>query len=259
MRVTIQMRLRLLLCLALITCGWTPAVFGATEAEMFRYLERAEQRYAEVRDYQAIMVSRERINGALEPEKSILLKFQRPFRVYMKWLEGLGKGREGLYVAEAHDGKFLVYEPNGIRRLFTAALDPRDRRVLEVSRHPVTDIGIGRILEIIGENTRRAAKQRVLALADRGPAEVGGRKVRQIEGILPQDPRAAYYGHRVILSFDEEHGLPIRAVVYDWENRLVEDYAYTQLYLNPGFTMRDFDPANTEYSFSRWRLPLSGS
>lgn len=249
---------RIILLASVGLCLWGAPALGASEAELLRYLERAEQRYAQVHDYDAIMLTRERINGTLEPEKAVLLKFQRPFKVYMKWLDGAAKGREGLYVAGAHDGKFLVIEPNGIRRFFTAALDPRDPRVMEVSRHPVTDVGIGRVLEIIGENVRRAFRQKVLKLVDRGVREVAGRRVREIEGILPADQAAEYYGHRVILSFDEEHQLPIRVVVYDGENQLIEDYTYTQLRLNPGFSNKDFDPGNPAYGFSGWKINIPG-
>lgn len=242
----------------MLLCLWTGPGLAAGEGELLRLLERAERRYAAVQDYSAVMVTREWIQDALEPEKTILLKFQRPFKVYMKWLEGLGQGREGLYVADAHNGKFLVYEPQGLRRLFTAALEPTDPRILEVSRHPVTSVGIGRLLEIVGENVRRATKHGVLRLVDRGLTKVGGRTTREVEGILPKDKSAGYYAYRVILSFDEEHALPIRVVVYDWEDRLVEDYAYTRLRLNPGFTPADFDPANPDYSFSGFRIRVGG-
>jgi outer membrane lipoprotein-sorting protein len=251
--------MRIALLVALVFCLWPTAGLSSTDAELLRLLERAERRYAQLQDYSAIMLSRERIGDVLEPEKRVLLKFQRPFRVYMKWLDGPGKGREGLYVDGAHNSKFLVYEPNGLlRRLFTAALEPGDPRVLEVSRHPVTDVGIGRILEIVGENVRRAVKSGTLRVVDRGVVELVGRKVREIEGILPKDPAAGYYGYRVTLCFDEEHALPIRAVVYDWQDRLVEDYIYSQLRLNPGFSFSDFDPANPGYGFSGWRIPVPG-
>jgi len=249
---------RVLIFALMLGILWASPGIAAGDGEFLRLLARAEQRYAAVQDYSAIMLSREWIKNALEPEKTILLKFQRPFKVYMKWLEGLGKGREGLYVAQSHDGKFLVYEPSGIRRLFTAALEPGDSRVLEVSRHPITDIGIGRLLEIVGENVRRASRLGVLKLVDRGQVNVAGRTAREIEGILPKDSTAGYYGYRVALSFDEEHALPIRVVVYDWEDRLVEDYTYSQLRLNPGFPAKDFDPANPSYNFSSWRIRPPG-
>jgi len=228
------------------------------EAELLRLLDRADRKYAEVLDYTALMYSVERVGETLLPEEQIALKFQRPFRVYMRWVEGPSKGREGLYVANGNNGKFLLAEPRGLARLFAAALEPTDARVLERSRHPVTDVGIGRLLEIVGENARRAARERALHVIDRGMGEVVGRRVRQLEGVLPKDPGAGYYAYRVLLAFDEEHGLPIRVVVYDWTDRLVEDYRYAQLCLNPGLARRDFDPGNAEYGFQAWRIRLPG-
>jgi hypothetical protein len=229
---------------------------AATVGELLRLVEQAERRYETVRDYTSLMLSVERLGNVLQPEKRIVFKFQRPFKVYMRWLEGPGAGREGLYVAGANDGKFIVAEAEGLARFVTAALVPDDPRVLEKSRHPVTDAGIGRLLDIVGENARRAAREQVLRVVDRGPAEVDGRLVRQVEGILPREPAAGYYGYRVILSFAEEHGLPVRVVVYDAQDRLVEDYTYLQLRLNPGLTDRDFDRTNPDYAFARWRLRL---
>lgn len=244
----------------LLTLGlvvWTALPSGgATEGELLQLLDRAEGRYADVEDYTAILLRRERIGETLRPQETILLKFQRSFKVYMKWLDGPGKGREGLYVKGANKGKFLVYEPRGIRRLFTVALDPSHRRVLEESRHPITDVGIGRLLEIVGESARRAARHGVLQLVDRGDGTVAGRPVRLVEGILPRDPNAGYYCYRVLLSLDEENSLPIRVVVYDWGDRIVEEYEYTQLRLNPGLTDGDFDPDNPDYDLSGWRISL---
>lgn len=229
---------------------------GASEADFLRLLARAESAYAEVRDYTATMTSVERVKEALEPENRILLKFQRPLKVYMRWVDGPAKGREGLYVADAHDGKFILAEPEGMAKFFIARLDPSDPRILQRSRHPVTDVGIGRLLEIVGDNARRAAREKALRVRDHGLAEVAGRRVRQVEAVLPKDPGAGYSGYRVTLSFDEEHHLPIRVVVYDWRDRLVEDYTYSQLVLNPGLKAADFDTANPDYGFSRWRLRL---
>jgi hypothetical protein len=176
----------------------------------------------------------------------------------MKWVDGPSKGREGLYVSGAHNGRFLIHEPRGIQRLFTAALEPMDRRVMEESRHPVTDVGIGRLMEIVGTNARRGAQAGVLQVIDRGLGDVAGRRVRQVEGILLRDAKAGYYCYRVLLAFDEENHLPIRIVVYDWTDQVVEEYTHRQLQLNPGLTERDFDPENREYGFSGWRIPISG-
>ena len=230
----------------------------ASVGEILRLLDAADKQYAQIHDYTAVMVSRERVKDVLQEQERILLKFQRTFKVYMRWMEGPSQGREGLYVSGAHEGKFLIYEPRGFQRLFTAALAPTDARVMDKSRHPVTDIGIGRLLEIVGDNARRAARNGVLRVVDRGTGEVGGRRVRQVEGFLPKDPGAGYYAYRVQLSFDEASRLLIRAVVYDWSDQLVEDFSYTELRINPGLTGLDFDPSNKEYGFSIWRIQISG-
>ena len=227
-------------------------------SELLRYIDLADRQYIQVSDYTAMMLSRERRDDILHPLERVWIKFQRPFKVYMRWLDGPSKGREGLYVSGANNGKFLISEPKGIQSLITAALDPSDRRVLEQSRHPVTDIGIGRLLEIVGENARRGARERVLRVVDRGTADLYGRRVRQLESILPKDASLGYYGYRVELAFDEENHLPIRVVVYDWSDQLVEDYIYTDLRLNPGFVGHDFDPGNKEYGFSFLRIPVPG-
>jgi hypothetical protein len=227
-------------------------------AELLRLLDVADKHYAQIHDYTAVMVSRERVKEVLQDQERILLKFQRAFKVYMRWMEGPSQGREGLYVSGAFDGKFLIYEPRGFQRLFTAALVPTDARVLERSRHPVTDVGIGRLLEIVGDNTRRASRNSVLRVVDRGMGEVAGRRVRQVEGILPRDPQAGYYAYRVQLSFDDEHRIPIRVVVFDWSDQMVEDYTYADLRLNPGLSVLDFDPSTKEYGFSTWRIQIPG-
>jgi hypothetical protein len=234
-----------------------PVASAAEPRLLLRMLEAADAAYQGVQGYTSIMLSTERIGETLEPEKIVLLKFQRPFKVYMRWTNGSTKGREGLYVAGEHDGRFLIAESNGLSKFFTAFLDTRDPRVMAQSRHPVTDLGIGRLLEIVGENARRGIRANVLRVEDHGATWVAGRPVREIEGVLPRDPDLGYYAYRVRLFFDEENHLPIRVIVDDWGDRMVEDYTYSQLRLNPGFTNRDFDPRNPEYGFSKWRIPLA--
>ncbi len=246
-----------LLALGLLV-WWPQTANGASADEILKLLSLAEKSYAGVTDYTSVFVSRERIGGTLRPPETIQLKFQRPFKVYMKWVEGPSKGREALYVSGANDGKFLIHQQGGIQGLFTAALEPTDRRVMEESRHPVTDVGIGRLLEIVGTNARRGVQAGDLRVVERGYGDVAGRRVRQFEVILVRDARAGYYCYRVLLAFDEENHLPIRIVVYDWNDQIVEEYTHTQLQLNPGLSGRDFDPDNREYGFSRWKISVPG-
>lgn len=220
-------------------------------------LARMESSYARVRDYTATFKKRERIRGVLGDQEVIELKYQRPFRVYLRWLGGSKEGREVLFIEGENENRLLVYDPSGIQRFFTLLLDPHDSRVMRENRHPITHIGIGKLIGLIAENARRAWSRGELRLIDRGSGEEGGRPVRRYEGILPNDPARGYFCARLVLAVDQESWLPVRTWIYEWDGDLVGDYAYIGLRLNPGLAPQEFNPSNPAYQFPRWRLTLS--
>lgn len=229
----------------------------ADQSHLFALLERMEASYKDVRDYTALFRKQESINGERRPEEVSYLKFQKPFKVYMRWLPGPHEGREALYVEGANEGKVLIHEAHGFASFFSFLIDPGGGRVLRHSRYPFTEIGIGRLIERVGRDTRRAWGRRELRLVDHGWDLIEGRRVRQVEGILPQDPRAGYSSYRTILTIDEGSGLPIKTSIYDWDDLLMGEYIYSDLRLNPGLGEADFEPSNPAYNFSRWHISLS--
>ena len=229
----------------------------AEQGELFGLLERMEQSYARVRDYTAVFHKRERIDGDWQPEEVSFLKFQKPFKVYIRWVSGPPEGREALYVEGANGSQVLVHEGRGFSRFFSFLLDPASWRILQESRYPFTEIGIGRLVERIGRDARRAWAKGELRLVDHGRTSARGRAVRQIEGILPRNPAAGYDSYRMIVKIDEVHGLPIQVSLYNWEDVIVGEYGYSELQLNPGLREIDFDPSNPAYHFPRWRISLS--
>jgi hypothetical protein len=97
---------------------------------------------ARVEDYAAAFHKQERVDGELLPEEAMLLKFQKPLKVYMKWLEDPHRGREALYVEGRDDNKVIAHE-GGIWGFVTLSLDPRGSLAMKDSRQPITDIGFG--------------------------------------------------------------------------------------------------------------------
>lgn len=242
---------------AALSLGWgllAPAF--ADQDHLFGILDKVERSYRAVHDYTTIFRKQERIGEELRPEETAFLKFQKPFKVYLRWLSAGREGREALYVEGSHRNKVLIYEPHGIARFFTFLIDPGGWRVLEESRYPFTDIGIGRLIERIARDARRARAKGELRLKDLGVGSIQGREVLEIEGILPRDPQAGYESYRTRLSIDRERWLPLRASIYDWDDRVIGTYAYTDLKLNPGLKDADFDPSNPAYNFPRWRIWL---
>lgn len=245
--------MRTLLTLALALGVAVPAAGADDLSSLFVGMEAA---YARVTDYTARFTRQERVAGALRPREEALLKFQRPGRIYLRWISGSARGREILFVKGRDHDRALVHEPGLLSGFFTAVLVPDSPRVLRESRHPITDIGLGRLIELLVGNARRALERGELVLLDRGVTGESGRRLRRLEAVLPQDPDKGYYCYRALVAIDVEWGLPVAATIFDWDDRLVADYRYRDLRLNPGLAAHDFDPGNPEYAFPRWRVAL---
>jgi hypothetical protein len=233
---------------------------GAGLARAEEPLERLlplEAAYARVEGYTARFVRQEVVAGVLRPREEALLKWKRPGRMYLRWVAGPPAGREILFVPGRNDNRMLVSEPGLLTRFATIVMAPDSPRVLDESRHPVTDIGIGRLIDLIVDSARRAAAAGELAVRDHGTAPGPDGLERRLEAILPREREKGYYCYRLVLALAADTGLPVRAIVHDWNDRVVADYAYRELRLNPALTPADFDAANPAYGFPRWRWQVA--
>lgn len=225
----------------------------AAGEEIGALLDRMEAAYANVESYTARFIREERVQGVLRPREEALLKFQRPGRIYLRWIGGPPQGREILFVEGRDDGKVLVHEPGGWARLFTVVIAPDSSRVLKESRHAITDVGIGPLVALITGNARRALQRGELSVVDR-TTQGAGSVERGLELAFPREPSAGYYAHRAVVSVDQGTGLPVEVRIFDANDRLLAFYAYRDLTLNVKLTAIDFDPINPAYGFPRWRL-----
>ena len=234
--------------LSLLLTTVSPAAAGEDPAALLFGMEPA---YARVHSYTARFVRQEVVDGALRPREEALLKFRRPGLIYLRWIAGPPVGRQILF---APGDQMLVREPGLFTSLATIVMAPDSPRVLSESRHPVTDIGIGQLITLVLDGARRAGAAGELTVRDDGVAPGADGLERRLEVILPRERERGYDCYRLALSVSAESGLPVRAVMYDWDDRTVADYAYREVRLNPPLTRTDFDPANPEYGFPHWRV-----
>ena len=227
---------------------------AAAGDEPARLLFGMEAAYARVHGYTARFVRQEVVDGELRPREEALLKFRRPGLIYLRWVAGPPVGRQILFVPGKNHDRMLVREPGLFTSLATIVMAPDSPRVLSESRHPVTDIGIGQLITLVLDGARRAGAAGELTVRDDGVAPGADGLERRLEVILPRERERGYYCYRLALSVSAESGLPVRAVMYDWDDRTVADYAYREVRLNPPLTRTDFDPANPEYGFPHWRV-----
>ena len=68
-------------------------------------------------------------------------------------------------------------------------------------------------------------------------------------------PRKNFRFNKALVFVDDELNIPVRYEAYDWpatqggQPQLLEEYTYTDIKLNNGFTDADFDENNPNYHF----------
>lgn len=234
----------------LLVLGLPCSAAAEDPAVLLRGMEAA---YARVEGYTALFVRQEVVEGVLRPKEEARLKWKRPGLLYLRWIAGPPAGREILFVPGRNDERMLVREPGFLARFTTIVMAPDSPRVLEESRHPVTDIGIGRLIDLVLRDARRAALAGELTVLDQGAAGGPEGLERRLEVLFPQGPERGYAGRRLELALAVDSGLPVSVIVHDGDGRMIADYAYRELRLNPPLTAADFDAANPAYGFPRWR------
>ncbi len=209
-------------------------------------------------DYTCTFFKQERIAGRLIPVHIMSMKVRaKPQSIYLKFQQP-ARGREAIYVAGKHGGRVLAHDV-GFNKLLagTLELEPRSARAMEDCRHPITEAGIGPLLETVAKRWSSELKPADSIIQFREDMQVGTARCMMIESIHPER-RPDFLHHKVRVFIDQDLGLPIRFEAYDWpkqrgaEAELTEQYTYTELKLNVGLEDSDFDTSNAAYSFGRF-------
>jgi hypothetical protein len=235
---------RLLLVLLLAPApAWAAGIAAPTMAEM---LKRASAAYGGITDYTCQMTRRERLgDGAIRDHSTVFFKFRKPGHYYMKWP---GDWFELIYAEGRHDNKMVIHGGK-LFRFASIKVDPA--LALKYNRHTIKEAGLGYVLDLILANYQKARDDREVNIAFESENRVGDRPTWRFKGIFP--PGRGYYGHIVLLDFDQQLNLPVRIEVHGWQDEFLEAYSYSDLKLNAGLEEADFDIHNTRYHFNEGR------
>jgi hypothetical protein len=217
-----------------------------------------QERYRSVQDYTCTFVKRERIGGRLYAPHQMHMKARsQPLSIYFKFVTP-NKGREAIYVAGRHGGKVLAHDVGFGKFLAgTMKLDPKGSMAMEDNRHPITEAGIGGLIDTVAKHWAVELTPEESAIRFQQNLQIDGRPCTMIESTHPRR-RPGFMYHTVKLYIDHEHGLPVRFEAYDWPKHpggtpeLVEEYTYLKLRTNVGLQDRDFDATNPQYAFGRF-------
>ncbi len=223
-----------------------PAVASESVDTLLGLLGSMEASYARVADYSAVFRKQERVREVLQNEESVILKFRKPFQVYMKWLEGPSK--EALYLDGQHGNK-VVAHCDGVGAGLTWSLDPKGSILMKDNRHPITDVGFGFIIDVMRKNIPLAIKHSEIEVVRISEESLEGRQVTVVEAKFSSQEGRKYYAQRMICHIDKELQLPVGITCFDEKDVLVEDYGYKDVKINAGLTDQDFSKDNTTYKF----------
>jgi hypothetical protein len=205
-------------------------------------LADARAAYATVRDYVCVFTRQERINGTLSAEQVAEMKVRtQPYSVYVRFGQPAGvAGLEAVYAANRRNGK-IRYKPAGragVNGFQTVSAE--DPKMLADNRHPVSELGIGKVIDRL---TAVAAREKSL----NNPVEAfpsdfafADRPVTRYE-VFTRRPHAHRYAYRYLVYVDKETKLPVRFEAYDQpkpgaspDGDLLEAYSYTDVKVNVG-------------------------
>lgn len=227
---------------------WTtvvPLPVLAGEGEAGKMVDSALWKFESISDYTCLFTREELVGGKTYRQANIIYKFKKPFSVYMKWTEGAEKGIEVIYPNPKRSGRLIAHP--GHFNIINLSLDPLGNLAMRHSRHSILESPIGYVIGLIKKNYETSKKNAEGVVTYAGEEMIEGRKTRLFRAEFPQ--KEGYYGHRIQINFDEELLLPLRIVVYGWDDRLLEKYDYSQLKLNTGLTEADFDTKNPAHNF----------
>jgi outer membrane lipoprotein-sorting protein len=228
------------------TASW--AVAAGHPVPFAEVISEMQQAYDRVDHYTATFLLQERIDRELRPHQHVMLKFKRPQKIYLRWLQGKHEGRQAIYPAGVDANELWVRLPLPVGAM-TVSLDPQSPRARKDSRHTITDVGIGKLIDLVAENVSRGLQRGEITVEDRGHHTTFGRPSQRYILHFPGDPAKGYYCMTAIIDVDREYRLPVYAEIFDWQGQLVERYGYLDVRLNHGLTDADFDPKNPAYGF----------
>lgn len=206
-----------------------------------------------LKDYSTVLFKQELVSTKLVNQTLMMKVRHEPFSVYLKF-EQPHAGREVIYVDGLNKGKLLVHE-TGFRALAgTLSFLPNSKEALAENRYPITQAGMGKMLEIVIAQWQADARYQEVTVKQVPGMKTGDQTCELFEVVHPQ-ARDHFKFHKTRLFLDSDTKLPIRLEQYVWPEKeggepvLAEEYIFTQLKTNLSLTDIDFDKTNPAYQF----------
>jgi len=212
--------------------------------------------------YSAQMAKQEVVGGELLPEHIISLKCrQQPFSVYLLWQTG-DPGREVLYIEGENQGRLIGHDGGWKARLPALSLSPNSGLAMRDSRYPVTNAGLGGLIDLMIGVHRTDLQLASYTTCDYEPHVAFDGRDCQAFTTVYKDPKSSPQYRKSVTLIDREWNVPLSSQHYEWPRpgldrsgdefdaaTLIESYQFTDVDFDRPLTDADFDRQNDNYAF----------
>jgi hypothetical protein len=216
--------------------------------EPLELVAKAKAAFAKVKDYSCRLIKRERLEGELSPNHVIDLKVRtETFSASMVWQEPKDlEGQEVVYVDGKNDGKMRVKPGGLLGSVGFLSLPLNDPRTRKTSKHKITEVGIGNLIEQCEKGWEVERKLKVTTVKI-GTYTYAKRRCTRVELTHSGKAGGQIKHYKNVVYFDQKTDLPIRVENYGWPEDdkqpppLIESFSYVNLRVNPGVAAETFE------------------
>lgn len=219
-----------------------------------------------LQDYTARFVKQERNDdGVLGEETIMTMKVQSklrseddqaPMRVFLRFEAPQSQaGRKVIWGEDLYDGKMAVHETGMLLSLKTIYLDPNGLIAMQGQKHPISEIGLVKLVEKLIERGAKDVDSPDLQITLTPDHDFNDRKTELLRVVRskPTDDEDDFQVAEIVL--DPGRQLILRYRSFGWPENdsddppLLESYTYEDVEINVALTDTDFDVKNPEYGY----------
>jgi Protein of unknown function (DUF1571) len=208
------------------------------------FLRMCLDRYdAEAHGYSCTLEKRERVKGVLRPREIVTAHFrEQPFSVFMSWKQGADKAQRVLFVRGENHDKMLARPAGFLSVVGVVARDVDSPDVRASGRYLITQFGIKlgtvRTLDAMLAVQKRGGLHVTYEGVFRVP-EVGDRLCYKLVR-TPFDRLDEEGLNELTVYIDIENWLQVGSILKDASGKLIAEYFFRDLKLNPTFKANQF-------------------
>ncbi|MDQ2747787.1 MAG: DUF1571 domain-containing protein [Acidobacteriota bacterium] len=199
------------------------------------------KRYENVKDYTALYEKEEKAISKGE-RQTIKLSFRKPFDIRMDWLDDKGKiDQTAIYQKGKNDDKVAAKKGGMLGSMAgTLKLAPDDPLALQDSKHPITEAGLGVLIDRITSVANDPQTKTNYLGEEKTDA---GRAAYKVEMSNPNglNLTGVSNARKAFVWIDKELLLPVKVEIYDANGVLLERHVFSDLKLNANLTDKTFE------------------